>query len=221
MNSTDKGFRIFAVCAVLALLAVGGVNLFEARNAGPNAKAIPYSQFLDEVDAGLVRKVELAGHDVIGLRADHSYFRTYAADDPDLVRSLRGKKVMIVARAGPQSGSSWLTALAPLLTTALLIGAAFIFMRRMPGAGGGMGLGKSKARLLAQTRGRVTFQDVAGVDEAKEGLQEIVDFLRDPHKFEHLGGRIPRGVLLVGPPGTGKTLLARAIAGDRRRRSHP
>ena len=209
------GFRIFAVCAVIALLAVAGVNLYEARDAGPNAKIISYSQFRDEVDAGLVRKVELAGHDVIGRRTDNTYFRTYAADDPELIKDLRLRKVSIVARPDPDHGSSSIATWAPLLTTILLVGAAFIFMRRAPGAGGnGMGLGKSKARLLAKARGRVTFKDVAGVDEAKDGLQEIVDFLRSPQKFGRLGGRVPRGVLLVGPPGTGKTLLARAIAGE-------
>ena len=215
MDSTDKAFRIFAACAVIALLAVAGVNLYEARDAGPNAPPISYSQFLDEVDAGLVRKVELSGHAVIGRRTNNTYFRTYSADDPELVRDLRRKAVTIVARPDPEHKSSWLATLTPLLIIILLTVAAFIFMRRTPGAGGGgMGLGKSKARRLAKARARVTFKDVAGVDEAKEGLQEIVDFLRDPHKFKPLGGRIPHGVLLVGPPGTGKTLLARAIAGE-------
>src|SRR5262249_4919360 len=159
-----------------------------------------------------VRWVRMAGHEITGGLGDHTYFSTYSADDPDLVKRLRDNHVVITAEAGANEGSSRTGTLATLLPTLLFLGVLIFFSNRMPGMGGSgggiMGLGKSKARMLDQSH-RVTFADVAGVDEAKEDLQEIVDFLRDPHKFKRLGGRIPKGVLLVGPPGTGKTLLAR------------
>jgi cell division protease FtsH len=217
MDRSEKGFRIFAGCVIAALLAIAAVNLIQARNAAPHVMTAPYSQFLDRLDKGEVRSVTLSGHEMAGRFSDNTGFRSYAPDDPDLIQALRRHSVAVTAEAPPASGgTSWITILGALLPTLLLIGLALVFMRRIPGmaGGGGMGLGKSKARLLAQAQGRVTFADVAGVDEAKEGFQEIVDFLRDPHRFERLGGRIPRGVLLVGPPGTGKTLLARAIAGE-------
>jgi cell division protease FtsH len=218
MQKPDKFFRIFAVCVVAALLLVAGINLYQAKTAVPAGKALTYSQFLDEVDHGHVRSVTMAGQKIAGRFADNTGFRTYAPDDPDMVRTLKQRGVVIVAVAvtppGPSLGSSLIT----VLPTLLLVGFGIVLMTRMPGmglsGGAGGGLGKSRAKRLPATDGRVTFADVAGVDEAQESLQEIVDFLRDPHRFERLGGRIPHGVLLVGPPGTGKTLLARAVAGE-------
>jgi cell division protease FtsH len=214
MDVNEKRFALFAACGVAGLAILGGVNILQARTAAPHADAISYSRFLDDLDRGQVRSVTLSGQRIAGSLAGRQVFRTYAADDPDLIRTLRSKGVAITAEAPPAAAPSWLALLATLLPTLLFIGVMTVLMRRTPSLGGGAGLGKSKARLLTQAGGRVTFQDVAGVDEAKASLQEIVDFLREPAKFQALGGRIPRGVLLVGPPGTGKTLLARAVAGE-------
>jgi cell division protease FtsH len=216
MSSTDKRFGIFAACVIAVVLSIALVNLYQARNALPHTQDITYSQFLDSLEHGQVRNVVMTGQDMVGFFNDKTRFRTYTANDPDLVKTLRAKGVAIAVVAPPDGGPSWLTLLTTLLPIVLIGAVTIFFMRQMSGGGGGrmMGLGKSKARLLTEAQGRVTFDDVAGVDEAKESLQEIVDFLRDPQKFQKLGGRIPKGVLLVGPPGSGKTLLARAIAGE-------
>ena len=157
----------------------------------------------------------IAGPEITGHFTNNQAFSLYAPSDPMLVQNLYKKDVAITAKP-PSDGNSWLITLLVNGLPLLAFLALWIFVsRQMQGAGGkAMGFGKSKAKLLTEAHGRVTFEDVAGVDEAKEDLQEIVEFLRDPQKFQRLGGRIPRGVLLVGPPGTGKTLLARAIAGE-------
>jgi cell division protease FtsH len=215
MDVNDKRFGIFAACVIAVVLLIACVNLYQARNAVPHTQVITYSQFLDSLDHGQVRNVVMTGQDLVGTFMDKTRFRTYTANDPDLFKTLRAKGVAIAVEAPPESGPSWLTLLTTLLPIILIAAVTIFFMRQMSGGGGRlMGLGKSKARLLTEAHGRVTFEDVAGVDEAKESLQEIVDFLRDPQKFQKLGGRIPKGVLLVGPPGSGKTLLARAIAGE-------
>jgi cell division protease FtsH len=214
MELSSKRFGIFATCVIGALVIIAAVNLYQARSSGPTPKVISYSQFLDDVDQGEVRSVVIVGQNIRGVLTDHTAFRTYAVIDPELVKTLRQKGVAMTALAPADSGP-WLGVLTTLLPMIFLVAVAIFFMSRMPGMGGrSMGLGKTKARLLNQSQNRVTFKDVAGIDEAKESLQEIVDFLRDANKFQRLGGRIPRGVLLVGPPGTGKTLLARAIAGE-------
>jgi cell division protease FtsH len=212
MNRIDKGFRYFAVFVVAALFGVALVNLYQAKVSGPAASTISYSQFLDDLDQNKVSSVTMVGQEMRGLLTDHSIFKTYAPNDPDLIKMLRQKGVAISAKAPAEGTSSFTPILTALLPVLLLIIVAIFFMRRMPGSRSS--LGASRAKLLAQAQHRVTFKDVAGVDEAKDSLQEIVDFLRAPEKFERLGGKIPRGVLLVGPPGTGKTLLARAIAGE-------
>jgi cell division protease FtsH len=214
MDLNGKQFGIFAVLVIAALIAVAAVNLYQAQHAGPSSRLIAYSQFLDDVEQSRISSVTMVGQDIRGMRSDKTAFRSYAAADPDLIKLLRQKGVAITALAPPDSGPSWLSIFTTLLPMILLIGVAIFFMRRMPGMGARSGLGKTKARLLDKTPGQVTFKDVAGVDEARDRLQEIVDFLREPQKFERLGGRIPHGVLLVGPPGTGKTLLARAVAGE-------
>ncbi len=189
------------------------IELYQAHAAGHAPSEISYSQLLADLDSGALAAIQLDGHEVRGLLTNKTFIHTYAPDDPDLVRALRDKHVKITVPKPPLlSKAIWVPTLLIGLPTLLLIGLSRYFMSR--GANNRMGLGKSKARMLAKASGRITFEDVAGVDEARDSLQEIVDFLRDPHKFERLGGRIPRGVLLVGPPGTGKTLLARAVAGE-------
>ncbi len=215
MSSTERNFYIFAGCVLAALVAIALVNLYQARTAAPHIQELSYSQFLDDLQQGRVRRVMLSGHDIQGVLTDRSAFRTYAADDPDLIRALRARGVSISAVAPPAGGPSAGGLLQSLLPMILLVALVLFFFTRMPGASGRLrDLGKSKVRPLEQASSRVTFADVAGVDEAQEGLKEIVDFLRDPNSFQRLGGHIPRGVLLVGPPGTGKTLLARAVAGE-------
>jgi cell division protease FtsH len=215
MNSSDRRFLIFGICVVAALLLLALVNLYQAKHAGPHVTDLSYSEFLNDVESGQVGSINIRGNSIGGVFTNHGLFRTYAPDDPELVKTLKAKGVAITATAPPENESVWTSALIELIPMILLVGIVLLFMRRMPGMGGrSMGLGKSKAKPLAQSTDRVTFKDVAGVDEAMESLQEIVDFLRDSRKFQRLGGRIPRGVLMVGPPGTGKTLLARAVAGE-------
>jgi len=213
----NPNFRNFALWVIIFLLVVALVLLFQnPGQRGAQAQDITFSQLLNEVDQNKVHDVTIAGAEISGHYNDsRGAFSTYAPNDPSLVQNLYKKNVQITAKA-PSDGNSWLVTLLvnglPLLA---FIGVWIFMSRQMQGAGGkAMGFGKSKAKLLTEAHGRVTFEDVAGVDEAKEDLQEIVEFLRDPQKFQRLGGRIPRGVLLVGPPGTGKTLLARAIAGE-------
>lgn len=175
---------------------------------------VPFSDFTAAVDRGDVQSVVIQGHDILGKYKNGDEFKTFAPNDPGLVKSLRAKDVKIAARA--QDDSPWYMVLllnwVPML---LLIGVWLYFMRQMRGGGGKlMSFGKSRAKLLTENQQRVTFGDVAGVDEAKDDLQEIIAFLKDPKKFTKLGGRIPKGCLLVGAPGTGKTLLARAVAGE-------
>ncbi len=173
-----------------------------------------FSEFMGAVERGDVREVVIQGNDIQGKYKNGEQFRTFAPDDPELVKTLREKQVQIAAK--PESESPWYMMLLlnwfPML---LLIGVWVFFMRQMQvGGGKAMSFGKSRAKLLTENQHRVTFSDVAGVDEAKDELQEIIEFLKDPKKFTKLGGRIPKGCLLVGAPGTGKTLLARAIAGE-------
>lgn len=211
----NSNFRNFALWVVIFLLVLALVTLFQSPGHRGGSGDIAYSQLLSDADSGRVSNVVISGPEISGTYTDGRTFTTYAPNDPSLVTKLQQKGVQITAR--PQSDSTpWFIAvLMNILPIALFIGAWVFLSRQMQnGAGRAMGFGKSKAKLLTEAHGRVTFDDVAGVDEAKEDLQEIVEFLRDPQKFQRLGGRIPRGVLLVGPPGTGKTLTARAVAGE-------
>ena len=199
---------------VIVLLIVGLFNLFKNPKHPVASDTVPFSSFLKNVEDGRVVRVEIKGNDIEGILADGTAFKTYAPNDPNLVEKLSSKGVNITA--APQDNqmpSLWgiLLSWFPML---LLIGVWVFFMRQMQGGKGAMGFGKSKAKLLSEARGKVTFNDVAGIDEAKEEVEEIVEFLRDPKKFRRLGGKIPKGALLIGPTGTGKTLLARAIAGE-------
>jgi cell division protease FtsH len=207
--------RNIALWVVVALFLVVLFNVFQPSTTTPNATPVAYSSFLGEVKSGQVQDVTISGHDITGTTKDGKNFETYTPDDPSLVGQLVAANVHVEARPEGDTMNPFLKVLISWAPMLLLIGVWIFFMRQMQSGGGrAMGFGKSRARLLTEKQGRITFEDVAGIDEAKSELQEIVEFLRDPQKFQRLGGKIPKGCLLVGPPGTGKTLLARAIAGE-------
>jgi len=186
------------------------LNVFNQPDAG--RESISYSEFWSMVESGNVTAVTKKGQDISG-RSTQGDFRTYAPEDPELMPLLRSRDVKIVEEPGEDS--PWFQVFLSWVPMLLLIGVWIFFMRQMQSGGGkALSFGKSRARLMTESQQKITFDDVAGIDEAKEELQETIDFLRDPKKFTRLGGRIPKGVLLVGVPGTGKTLLARAIAGE-------
>src|ERR1700752_712516 len=211
----NANLRNFALWVIIVLLLLALFTLFQNPGQRTTSQDVSFSQLLNEVDQGRVRDVLIQGPEIHGPFTDGRCFQTYAPNDPSLIQPLYGKGFSITARAQQNDVPWFVSLLISWLPFIAPIGVWIFLSRQMQGAGGkALGFGKSRAKLLTEAHGRVTFEDVAGVDEAKQDLQEVVEFLRDPGKFQRLGGRIPRGVLLVGPPGTGKTLLARAIAGE-------
>ena len=202
--------------AIIVFLTIGLYNMFKNPQANISKKnQINFSEFLTEVDNGRVVKVEIKGNNINGVLSDGNNFSTYSPNDPNLIEKLSSKGVAISAAPLDEKMPSLFGVLLSWFPMLLLIAVWIFFMRQMQGGkGGAMGFGRSKAKMMNEIKGKVTFNDVAGVEEAKEEVEEVVEFLRDPKKFSRLGGKIPRGCLLVGPPGTGKTLLARAIAGE-------
>ena len=189
------------------------LNLWNTPTRAVVEEEIMFSDFMAKLDQGAVEKVTMQGHRLTGVLKDNSQVRTYMADYPDLVQMLREKHVQIEVR--PQGESAWyVTVLMTWGPFVLFLGVWLFIMRRMQNGNAALSLVKNRARMLTDERKKVTFSDVAGIDEVKADVQETVEFLKDPRKFQKLGGRIPKGVLVVGPPGTGKTLLAKAIAGE-------
>ncbi|WP_290919426.1 ATP-dependent zinc metalloprotease FtsH [Halodesulfovibrio sp.] len=209
MNQFSRNLILWAVISLLMVV------LFNMFSQPQNSQTkVSYTKFLELVDKGDIAEVSIQGQKLLAKEHGGTVVNTYAPDDPKLVDRLVGKG--IVVNAEPKEDSPWyMTLLVSWFPMLLLIGVWIFFMRQMQGGGGkAMSFGRSRARLISQEQTKVTFADVAGVDEAKEELSEVVDFLSNPKRFTRLGGRIPKGVLLVGPPGTGKTLLARAVAGE-------
>jgi len=208
LNQFQKNIALVLTVVLVSLLVW---QLFNQPKTG--TKDINYSEMIAFLDKGEIKEVTMQGENIIGKLTNGNAFKTYSPKDDKLVTQFREKGVNITAK--PTEDSWYMTVLVSWLPMILLVGVWIFFMRQMQAGGGkAMAFGKSKARLITDKSKKITFADVAGIDEAKAELEEVIDFLKDPKKYTRLGGRIPKGLLLIGPPGTGKTLLARAIAGE-------